>query len=87
MQLSSILRETRHLPLFLIWLNVEASLAMMFGPECCSVLEKREVAGMAMSAIMVTGILEAELGNDDGKICVLCLVLARQCPKAWFQNM
>jgi hypothetical protein len=41
----------------------EASLAMMFGPECCSVLEKREVAGMAMSAIMVTGILDQNISK------------------------
>mmetsp|Transcript_1210 Transcript_1210/g.2445 ORF Transcript_1210/g.2445 Transcript_1210/m.2445 type:complete len:246 (+) Transcript_1210:2-739(+) len=41
--------------------GLSASLAMMFGPECCSVLEKREVAGMAMSAIMVTGIFTGSL--------------------------
>lgn len=41
---------------FAITNGLAASLAMMFGPECCSVLEKREIAGMAMSAIMVTGI-------------------------------
>jgi len=47
--------------LFAISNGLAASLAMMFGPECCSVLEKREVAGMAMSAIMVTGIFAGTL--------------------------
>lgn len=41
--------------LFAISNGLAANLAMMFGPECCSVQEKKEVAGMAMSAIMVTG--------------------------------
>eukprot|EP00913_Durusdinium_trenchii_P021955 g20628.t1 len=34
----------------------DANLAMMYGPESCSVLERREFGGMMMSAIMVTGI-------------------------------
>lgn len=42
--------------LFAISNGLAANLAMMYGPESCSVLERREVAGMMMSAIMVTGI-------------------------------
>eukprot|EP00931_Biecheleriopsis_adriatica_P116187 TRINITY_DN91866_c0_g1_i1.p1 TRINITY_DN91866_c0_g1~~TRINITY_DN91866_c0_g1_i1.p1 ORF type:complete len:444 (+),score=73.04 TRINITY_DN91866_c0_g1_i1:83-1414(+) len=36
--------------------GLAANLAMMYGPECVSAPERREVAGMAMSAVMVTGI-------------------------------
>ncbi|CAJ1343245.1 unnamed protein product [Effrenium voratum] len=47
--------------IFAISNGLVANLAMMYGPECCSAVEHREVAGMAMSAIMVTGIFVGTL--------------------------
>ncbi|CAE7312480.1 Slc29a1 [Symbiodinium microadriaticum] len=47
--------------LFAISNGLLANLAMMYGPDCCSTQEKREVAGMAMSATMVTGIFAGTL--------------------------
>ncbi|CAE8684477.1 unnamed protein product, partial [Polarella glacialis] len=38
-----------------------ASLAMMFGPQCVTDPEKKEVAGIAMSTVMVTGIFMGTL--------------------------
>jgi hypothetical protein len=38
-----------------------ASLAMMFGPQMCSSEDRKEVAGIAMSCTMVTGILGGTL--------------------------